>query len=224
MRTFAKLFGRSPFEPLQGHMDKVADCVDLVVEAVGAFLAGEHDKVAELAKEISKLEHKADLVKNDIRNHVPKRLFLPVDRAELMNILTIQDRIADNAENIAVLLTFKPICFPDALREHFGNLLGKNIEAFSAARLIIHELDELLEYSFGGPEAEKVKRLVDQVALKEHEADLIQRDLLKELFALDETLSPGTFALCMKIFEQVSDLANLSENLANAVRITLERK
>ena len=224
MRTMAKLFGRSPFEPLQAHMDCVADCVKMVAEALVAMQAGDQDTVKQLAPEVSKSEHKADSVKNDIRNHLPRSLFLPIDRANLLDILRIQDNLADKAEDIAILLTFRKLEVPDGWRQTLALFLEKNVSAFDAVRQIIHQLDELLESSFGGAEAEKVKVMVDQVSLLEHEADVIQRELVTLLYSDEDKMTYGTFHLWMKLISEVADLSNYSEKLAHRVRMTLERK
>lgn len=224
MRTIAKLFGRSPFVPLQTHMSKVADCVAKVRDVFESCKAGDRKAVESLAATISKLEHNADQVKNDIRNHLPKGMFLPVDRGNLLEILSLQDDIADKAENIAVLLTLKELPMVEGFREHFKAFLNKNLESFEVAHLVIQQLDELLESGFGGAEAQKVKTLVDDVALKEHEADVIQRQLLKELYAHEDELTFGSFHLWTRVFREVAQLSNLSEKLANRVRMTLELK
>jgi uncharacterized protein len=224
MRTIAKLFGRSPFIPLQAHMDKVAACVGKVPEAVAAFIRGDGAQVEELAVEISRLEHQADQVKDDIRTHLPKSLFLPVDRGTLLEMLGVQDSLADSAENIAVLLTIKPLPMLDTIREDFEALLAKNLESFQGVRLIIQELGRLLESGFGGAEAEHVKNLVQDVAFKEHEADLIQRRLFKTIMAREDDLTKGEFYLYLTIIPQIAALSNLSEKLANRVRMTLEIK
>lgn len=224
MRSIAKLFGRSPFIPLQTHMSKVAACIEEVPNAFEASKAGDRKAVEALAAKISKLEHNADLVKNDIRNHLPKGLFLPIDRGNLLEILAIQDDIADKAENIGVLLTLKPLEMVEAFKENFKAFLNKNLESFHAAHQVIQQLDELIESGFGGTEAQKVKELVDDVALKEHEADLIQRSLLKDLYAHEAELTHGSFHLWLRVFREVAALSNLSEKLANRVRMTLEFK
>ncbi len=219
-----KLFGRSPFQALQEHMDRVAECVEAVVEAFAAMRQGDQARVEQLSREISKREHKADLVKNDLRNHLPRGLFLPVDRANLLEILGVQDTIADQAEDLGIVLTLKPLQVPPFLDDTFAQFLDKNIEAFAAVCQIIAELDELLASSFGGTEAEKVKSMVDQVAFVEHEVDLIQRELLKTLMAHEDDLSKGEFYLWMQLFQGIAELSNLSEKLANRIRMTLERK
>ncbi len=224
MRTIANLFGRSPFVPLQAHMDKVSICVEKVEELFAGALDNNFQEVETISKKICKLEHDADLTKNDIRNNLPKGLFLPVDRGHILEILGLQDDIADKAEDIGVLLTFENILILDAFSADFRNFLSKNVEAFHCARNIIQQLDELLESSFGGAEAEKVKRMIDHVAYNEHEADVMKRKLVKKIFTLKNELPYSSFFLWMKIIDAVSALSDLSEKLANRVRMTLESK
>lgn len=224
MLTILNLFGRSPFAPLQSHMDKVASCVYLLRDLFESIQKQDFPSVARIGENICDFEHQADIAKNDIRNHLPKSLFLPIDRGNLLHILTIQDSIADKAEDIAVLATLKELEFLTPLEGTFKEFLNKNLEAFEGARHIIKEMHELLESSFGGIEAEKVRGMVDDVSYKEHEADLIQRKLLKGLFQMDNQITFGTFHLWQRIFEALGDIANLSENLAHRVRTTLELK
>jgi len=57
-------------------MDRVAACVRQLVPLFEALAAKDYPRVEAIAAEISKLEHDADLTKNDIRNHLPSGLFL----------------------------------------------------------------------------------------------------------------------------------------------------
>jgi len=224
MRTFAKLFGRSPFLPLQTHMDKVTECVAKALEALEQLFLGQHDRLEELAQFTSRIEHEADQIKDDIRNHLPKGMFLPVDRANLLEILSKQDSIADKAENIAVLLTFKKLTVPEAIRADFRAFIDKNHDSVKAVAVVVRELDQLMESGFGGAEAERVKRLVADVALKEHEADVIQRRLLKTMLSREEDFTYGEFFLWTRLLSQVADLSNFAEKLGNVIRMTLEIK
>lgn len=223
MLTILNLFGRSPFAPLQSHMEKVAECVHLLEPLFQAVWDKDEGRIEEIAQQISEAEHQADLTKNDIRNHLPKSLFLPVDRSHLLEILSIQDNIADRAEDVSVLVTLKKLERPLAMVEDFDLFLKKNIEGFNQAQKIIRELHELLETSFGGIEAEKVRLMVEKTAFFEHEVDLIQRTLLKKLFQ-EGDMSFRAFILWQKIFGALADISNLSEKLAYRIRATLELK
>ena len=92
MNIISKLFGKSPFEPLYQHMLKVKECVDLVKPLMESFIDGNQDKVEKYAKQIFKAEHKADLVKKEIRSRLPKSIFLPVSRGDLLRFLKEQDK------------------------------------------------------------------------------------------------------------------------------------
>lgn len=224
LNTILGLFGKSPFAPLKAHMDVVASCVNLLPLLFEALEQGDSLLIDQIASQISDLEHQADLIKNDIRNHLPRGLFMPIERGNLLEILAIQDRIADVAQDIAVLVTIKPSLLIPVSNGIFHLFLVKNLEAFSSVHLIIQEIDRLLESSFGGVEASKVSTMVSEVAFKEHEADLLQRKLLKKLYDASEEISYGSFFLWQRIFEGTSAIANLSENLANRIRMTLESK
>lgn len=218
---FANLFGKSPFIPLQEHMKKVSSCVHMLRPLFEAVEKQEVEVVLSLAKHISDLEHDADLAKNDIRNHL-KGLLLAMDRGRFLEILSLQDSIADVAEDVGVLVSLKPVSLLEGSKALFWQFLNKNIDAFEAVFLIIEEIRGLVETSFGGLEAEKVKSMVHEVALREHEADLIQRPLLQSFFKADQEFSNSTFYLWMKILENIGKIANLSENLSNRIRMTLE--
>ncbi len=225
MLTILSLFGRSPFAPLKSHMESVSRCVLKLRQLFEAVEAMDNNAVERIAVEISEQEHLADLTKNDIRNHLTKKsLFLPIDRGNLLKILSIQDSIADKAEDVAVVTTLKPMKILPSFKEDFYLFLDKNIEAFNGVHQIILELNDLLESSFGGLEAERVKSMVDDVAFKEHEVDLIQRQLLRQFYNDEGQMSYGAFYQWQKVFEALGAISNLSENLAESVRLTLVLK
>jgi predicted phosphate transport protein (TIGR00153 family) len=224
MQTLGRLFGRSPFAPLRTHMSKVGICVHEIVPLFQALQKQDYALVESIASKISKLEHDADVTKNDIRNHLPTGLFLPIARASLLEILSLQDNLADRAEDTAILLTFRPIVIDPVFENEFHAFLKKNLETFDGVSLIIHEMEDLLESSFGGPEAEKVKRMAEKVAFLEHEADILQRKLVKILFSKGDTMSPPIFYLWMKVIQELAMISDESEKLANRVRMTLEVK
>ena len=224
MRTIAKLFGRSPFQPLQAHMQKVKAAVDKTRELFEAFYVGDHARVAQLAEEVSVLEHAADEIRQDIVSQLSKGIFFVVDRGRILEVLETQDNLADGAENISVLLTLMPLELPAAFDAEFRAFVAVNFEAFDEVARIVQELDELLETGFGGPEAEKVRQIAMNVARLEHDADVMQHGLLQKLFAEEAGMNKATFFLWGRVFEQVARLSDTAERLALAIRRTLELK
>ncbi|MBM3199020.1 MAG: TIGR00153 family protein [Chlamydiae bacterium] len=224
MMTIARLFGKSPFAPLQTHMKRVALCIEKLTSLFDILSKMDLEKVERLSKELCELEQEADQTKNDIRNHLPKSLFLPIDRTHFLDILSIQDSIADKAEDIGILLSLKNLELHDHLQQELTLLYKKSIETFWHAKKIIEEIDELLESSFGGLEAEKVKHLVEETAFKEHETRLLQRRLLKLLITENPPLAPHSFYQWERVVKELGAIAEISERLANRIRMVLELK
>jgi len=224
MRNIISVFGRSPFVPLQMHMEKVVECVEQIPIIIEVYRQGDCEKVESIAEKISKLEHKADLIKHDIRNSLPRGLFMPVDRSKLLKILSLQDGIANRAEDAAVLLTFKQAKSFGGFDAAFDVFMENCLATFNLSRNIIELLDELLETGFGGMEANKVNELIDKVALKEHEADVSQKELVRLLLANEDRISYGDFFLWTRVIQQVSGIADRSDKLAATIRNTLESR
>lgn len=222
MLNIAKLFGKSPFAPLQTHMDRVASCVAQLPSLFKAISEKDEKSLEKAAEQISQLEHEADLTKNDIRNHLPKSLFLPVDRSALLEILALQDLLADQAQAIALHACLYPLPVLEEIRADFTSLCQKNIEAFWLAREVVKELDELLECSFGGIEAEKVKGMVEQISFLEYEAGQIEYTLKRLIYQAGKQLEHPAFHLWLTLIEDISNLAHLAEKLGNRIRMLLE--
>lgn len=224
VNAMAKLFGRSPFVPLQLHLDKISDCVEATISLLERIRSGDTSNIGKEARAISKLEHKADLVKNDIRNNLPRGLFMAIDRSQLLEILSLQDAIADQGEDIAVLMSIRPVNILPELSEPLGKYIDGNLKAFHKVKSVMRELDALIESGFGGAEANRVNSMVEEVAHAEHECDIMQRKLMKQVFDNEEDLSIGDFYIWQRLLHEIAGISNLSEKLANRVRMLLTLK
>jgi predicted phosphate transport protein (TIGR00153 family) len=205
-------------------MEQVAECIAKMEETLTAFEEGRFSEIVGLADATSKLEHAADQMKDDIRNQLLRRFFIPVDRAQMLAVLSVQDNLADTAEDITALLTFRNLEMPPTLADDFDNFRKLNYKAFLLAQEIVQQLDELFESGFGGAEAEKIRSMVYDVAKTEHQVDVVQRELLRKTFALDPPLSAVDLTLWMQLVKELASLSDLSENLADMIRMTLDIK
>ena len=221
MSIISKLFGKSPFEPLHQHMLKVKECVDLVKPLMESFIKGEGDKVKVFAKKIFRAEHEADLVKKEIRNHLPKSIFLPVARDDILSFLKEQDNIADSAEDLAALLILRKMKVPEELKEELKDFVDKVLKTYEVAMNVSSEIKILVETSFGGVEAHKVMELIEQVKLNEYEADKAQMIAAKKLFSIEKKLDPVSVMMWLHIFRELGNLANHAENAGDRMRMML---
>jgi len=221
MSIISKLFGKSPFEPLHQHMLKVKACVGLVRPLMDAFLKGEQEKVKDVAKKIFKAEHDADIVKKEIRSRLPKSILLPVARGDILRFLKEQDNIADSAEDLAALLILRKTTVPEELKEKLKNFVDKVLETYEMAMTVSSEIKLLAETSFGGEEAHKVMELIEQLKVKEWEADKAQMNVAKKMFSIEKKLDPVSVMMWMHIFRELGTLANHAENAGDQMRLML---
>ena len=128
MRSILSMFSKSPFKPLGSHMDKVRACVDQIDPLFNALGKGDYEEVAQISELIVKLEHEADIIKDDIRTHMRQTVFLPVDKKDFMHLLSAQDDIADAVEDLAVLLRIKNLDTPDKIKAPLADLVAHVIK------------------------------------------------------------------------------------------------
>ena len=221
MSIISKLFGKSPFEPLYQHMCKVKKCVDLIKPLMQAFFDEDFEKVTEITKKIFKAEHEADLMKKEIRINLPKGIFLPVARGDILRFLKEQDNIADATEDLAVLLAIRRMKVPTELKEELHSLVDDVIEAFDLTMKVSSEIKILAETSFGGAEAHKVMEMIEKIKIKEWEADKAQMRVAQKMFSLEDQLDPVSVMMWMNIFRELGNLANHAENTGDQLRIML---
>ncbi|MEG0037012.1 MAG: TIGR00153 family protein [Victivallaceae bacterium] len=224
MQTLARLFGRSPFAPLEAHMRTVSECVGMLPKIFSCLKSEDYIGIERTSKDISEKEHEADCLKNDIRNHLSGGLFLPISRTAILEILSLQDSLADRAEDAAILLTFRQLKLLPTFESDFFLFLNKNLEAFDSVIATMKELNELLESSFGGFEASKTREKVFEVAKKEHEADLLQRVLLKTFLSDQSDINQRDLFLWLKVTQAIAAISDNAEKLANRVNMTLEER
>ncbi len=221
--SFLDLFAKSPFKPLQEHMHVVLECARQVPSLIEALCAEDVARVRELGRRIDELEGQADTLKNDLRAHLPKRLLLPVDRRDLLEVLDVQDSIADTAQDIADLLVEREMRVPEPMKPILIQLSRAVERACNKESTVIDELDELVETSFTGREADYVGKMIDDLGDLEGECDELEGALRKELFRLEDTLNPVTAIFWYQLIGWIGDLADLAEKAGNRIRLLIAR-
>lgn len=224
VRSILGIFAESPFKPLKELGHKVADCAHEVGPLFDAFFDGDYDAVRAQAEKISQLEFEADKIKDRVRDKLPKSIFLPVDRRDLLAVISSLDAIADCAEDIGILFTLREMEPHEEMVEPLKILVPQVLLVVDKAAEIIDQLDILVEVGFKGPQVTKVRKMIDELGRLEHKADLTQDALARTLFStLGDDIKPGSLFLWNKILNKVGDLANTSEKAGTRVRLFLAK-
>ncbi|MFK0573869.1 TIGR00153 family protein [Endozoicomonas sp.] len=219
----ASVFGRSPIGPIQKHITTVHQCASQLDPFFQAVFAEEWERVYDLQQKIIKLENEADAIKRSIRLSLPKSLFLPVPRTDLLEIVTGQDKVANRAKDIAGLMFGRKMVIPESMQDVFITYVRRSIATSAQALKAIHELDELLETGFQGREVERVVKMVEELDDIESETDRDQVKVRRMLFALEQKLPPVDVIFLYKIIEWVGDLADRAARVGSHLQLLLAR-
>ena len=210
-----RIFGRSPFKPIEAHIDICHACAELVPALLENVAAENWDEVARLQQKIVALENEADDLKIEIRSRLPRSFFLPVPRPDLLELLTRQDRIANRARGIAGLILSRRLTFPPALNADIDEFARKCVKACLQARQVVRELDELLNTGFRGREMDRVRNMVHDIDVTERRCDEIEAAIRGRLYSLEAGLSPVDVVFMYRVIEWIGDLANHAERVGH---------
>jgi uncharacterized protein len=220
---FLNMFGRSPIKPLEEHMAKVHVCVQELGPFFQAAFAENWPEVERIQQEIVRLENQADVLKRDLRLHLPNSLFTSVSRSDLLELLNVQDTLANKAKDIAGVVMGRRMIFPELLKAPFIEFLKRCIEASNQADTAIHELDELLETGFSGNEVKHVDNMITKLSRIEHETDELQIQLRQMMFNLEDQLQPVKVMFLYEIIEWTGELADDARSVGDYLQILVAR-
>jgi len=223
MRGLPALFSKSPFVPLQEHAERVMDTVRFLRPLFEALNEGDDAKFNELCASINEAEHQADIVKNTFRGETPKWLFLPVNRRDLLELLSTQDSVADKVQDVAAMLVIRPLEILPEMKDGLFELIDRVVDTCEKSSEIINRLDELLEASFGGQEAKRVLLMITELGELEHESDEAGKKFAKSLFGLENKMDPISIIMWSRVLTNVGDVANHAENIGNHLRLLFSR-
>jgi len=218
------VFAKSPIKPLEKHIRIVAKCCNQLVPFFAACAEQDWSTAGKLRTKISKFEQDADKLKRQLRLELPGGLFMPVDRADLLELLTQQDKIANKAKDIAGRIFGRKLLIPAIMQTSFVEYVARNIDAIEKAADAINELDDLLETGFRGREVELVEKMINQLDAIEDDTDTMQIKLRSDLLAIEADLNPVDVMFLYQIIEWIGDLADLAERVGARLEILLARK
>ena len=219
--VLANIFGSSPVQPLEKHIDLAYRCARQLREFFAAAIAGDWDGAAAARGEIENLEHQADDLKKEIRLHLPKSLFMPVPREDLLELLLVQDKIANRTKDVSGLVLGRRMKIPESIAERFLEFVDRNIDAAKQARKSVRELDELFTAGFRGAEVELVEALIEELDQIETDTDDKQQELRAAVFEIENTLNPVDAVFMYKVIELTGEIADMAERVGRRLELLL---
>lgn len=217
----ANIFGSSPVQPLEQHVDIAYRCTKELNGFFSAVVKGNWKKAAEARDRISNLEHEADDLKKKIRLRLPQSLFMPVPRQDLLELLLVQDKMANRAKDVSGLVLGRKMQIPPEIAEEFLEFVRRNVDAAKQARKSVRELDELFTSGFRGAEVSLVESLIEELDRIETDTDDRQAALRGALFAVEKRLGPVDVIFLYRVIELTGEIADMAERVGRRLELLL---
>ena len=191
-----QMFARSPFKPMQEHIAKAQACAVQLLPFFEAVIANDWEEASKIQHKIAVLEGEADAMKKDVRQHLPNSIFLPVPRTDLLELLRMQDKIANRAKDICGIMLGRKMPVPPEIQDLMLDFVRS---ALVVERMLI-ELDDL-----------------------EHINDGLEREIRSQLFAIEKQLHPIDAMFLYKVIGWIGDLADRAQQVGSRLQLLLAR-
>lgn len=217
----ANLFGASPVMPLERHCDIAYQCTKRLTDFFAAVVADDWDKAASIRGEIAQLEHDADDLKKKIRLNLPKSLFMPVPREDLLELLLVQDKMANRTKDVSGLVLGRRMSIPPSIAADFLEFVQRNVDAAKQARKSVRELDELFTSGFKGAEVKLVASMIEELDRIETDTDDRQAALRAAVFEIEDDLEPVPVVFLYRVIELTGEIADMAERVGRRLELLL---
>lgn len=217
------MFGYSPIKPLQSHMQRVNETVLHLPPLLEAMIAEDWKAVKKAQKKVAKGEHGAEDMKREMRHHLPEGLFMPVDRRDVLDVLLMQDLIANQAKEVSGVILSRKMSLPEDMHAPFIAFGQRCVDCVAQSLNVINELDKLLEARFRDLDVVRVEEMIDELNEIESDTDKQQRKLQNTLFDLEADMSPIDVMFTYKILGSIGEIADYAQRVGSRLQLMLAR-
>ena len=212
---FSQLFARSPISPIQDHMKLSCEAASHLPAFFNAVLAQDWEAAKPIGEKIVRLESEADDIKRKVRSNLPRSLFMPVSRSDLLELLQSQDKIPNRAKDVVGLTLGRQMTIPGEIGSLLVGFVESSVKAVTFALKALNELDELLETGFSGREVDLIEDMIVELNTAEHESDDLQSLVQKKLFAMEDELNAVDVMFLYRLIEWIGDIADNAQSVGN---------
>lgn len=220
---FPRLFGRSPIAKLQTHMEKAAACASELKGFFEVVFHEDWDKALLVNDKICRLEEEADIEKRELRIHLPRSLFLPVSRSDLLELIRVQDKIPNRIKDVAGIVTGRRMQIPESLQHKILTYVTTSVAAVYSTRSLLEEFDELLESGFSNREMDQMDTMISELGEQEHLSDEQQVEIRRNLFELERDLHAVDIMFLYRVIDLIGEVADHAQTVGNRMLYVIAR-
>ena len=217
--TISDLISRSPFGPIQVHMEKSKECAEELLVFLDAVIDNDWNNANTSREKIKALEKDADKLKAETRDLLPKGMFLFVPRGDLLDLIGLADEIPNTIKDISGLVYGRQIVIPPQISASFKEFASEAVEIVSTAALAVDQLSEVSRLAFGSRASDALKKIISKLDSLEAESDKSEVTVRRQLFDIEKDLPPVDVMFLYDVINKIGELADRAEQVGH--RLTL---
>lgn len=209
----------SPLAMLEEHVQGCAKCVAKLPKYFEAAQAGQWERASKIQEDIAALESAADDLKGAVRKNLPRGLWMSVSRTDLLELVRMQDKMANDTKDVVGLSLGRQLAFPKQLEKPLGKYIATVVDSAHAAVAVVSATRDLTRAAFGARQIKAISSRAAAVERLERKSDDLQSKLRAKLMAHEEKLSPIDAMFLYQLLLQLGEIADSAEKVAHRAQI-----
>ena len=209
----------SPLAMLEEHVHGCAKCVAKLPKYFEAAQAGQWERARKIQEDIAALESEADDLKGAVRKNLPRGLWMSVSRTDLLELVRMQDKMANDTKDVVGLSLGRQLAFPKQLEKPLGKYIATVVDSAHAAVAVVSATRDLTRAAFGARQIKAISSRAVAVERLERKSDDLQSKLRAKLMAHEEKLSPIDAMFLYQLLLQMGEIADSAEKVAHRAQI-----
>lgn len=212
---------KNPMEGLTKHYDKIAECIQIINDSVECYVTGGTTcrEFEELTGQIDTVEAQADKIKRSIRNHLPRSLFMSIDKTLFLNYTSSQDNVLDYAQDALHWLAMRRVEIPVKFQKDIINLVSEINEAATSLGPALKATISLLNGK--SLDREGTKNKYRKVRSQREKVKHLEKDLTHKIYTSDMDFK-DIYQL-IHFVDSIDEMAHAAESCADILRAMIAR-
>ena len=217
--AISEVISNSPLALLERHVGVCVDCVERLPQYFAEAQANRWGRASDVREEICRFEGLADELKQDVRGNLPRGLWMSVSRADLLELVRVQDKMANGVKEVSGISLGRQLAFPAAMTSEVADFIDVVVQVSRVVVKIIGATRELSRSAFGTRQTNVILDFVSQVEADERRSDEMQAALRARLREYEAELSAVDAIFLYQLLAAIGDIADNAEKVAHRAQI-----
>ena len=220
MDIWRKMFQKfNPINELVEHAKLVEKASDYLPELFEKYFNNED--ISSLVKIIDNLEDDADEIKKNIRQNLKKGYMYRFERVEILEFVSLQDKIIDDIEDIAKMMELNYVEIDEKIKKDIFEIVDEVENMLDLFKRSVKYLLNILESDFSKQTVSIEKTDIQELKWYEKDIDNKIYPFGKWLYAQKNTMNAVDIFFLRNLILKLSQIADVSQNVSDRIQILI---